>query len=141
MGHLTCHHHPHNWLACVPSTLCALGQHIASAFSVHKPPQRVSASSAEGEHKPPPQESTLISAVSSTLQDWKKAHNLEHFRALPREKKKKTGGFQHLAWFCGIERRDTILKLLPTRENKKIGADTSIENVTKRNHFPKHRPF
>lgn len=53
----------------------------------------------------------------------------KHFRALPQEK---TGDPQHLAWFCRIERRYTILVISP-KKSRKCGVGIPTEDVW--NHF------
>lgn len=98
----------------------------ASAFITHK---MVSVSSAEGEHN---------HIQKHTLKDGKKAKNLNTSGHYLGEKKKKN---RIPSAPCLILPDWERGHNLPIRENNKIGACTSIENVKKRNNFPKQRTF
>lgn len=81
-------------------------------------------------------ESTLILAVSSALQDWKKVPDLEHFRALPwGKKKKKWEALGTLPDFVGLREG--------TQSSHKRGGENWGRHIhrkcDKRNHFPQHK--
>lgn len=67
--------------------------HLTSFFPL---PPVTSSLNADSYCKPLQMANKNAQEASLTLQDWEKTHKLEHFRALPYEKKK-TRGSQHLS--------------------------------------------
>lgn len=64
-----------------------------------------------------------LQRAATQLQDWEKAHNLEHYRTLSGGR---MGGSQHLDWLCRIERRHNPKTYL-LKGKKRSRAGTSIE--------------
>lgn len=54
----------------------------------------------------------------------------KHTESIQHCPQESTSGYQHLTWFCRIERRHKILRIsLPSKRDKKCGTAVSIENV------------